>query len=147
MNANLPRWIASSLYDYFDTNKGSLLLTRQEDIHTESDVERNQIILREVDPKFKQQGSFVTYELTLNVLVVTVKNENDLYQHDRNIGLTASIMDSIGIFRYGSSSVDDQSQIGCLVRQGDLRIAHFREVYVNSNVLQSTVEGFYKLIY
>lgn len=144
MNVNWPRWITASIYKHFDDNKSTLEMYAEGD-QPQREPERNRFEVRITGPDIaeKTKGHF---HLTciIDVFVISVSNEADIYDPERNIGIVANIFSTmIPVYEYG----DGDAFLACLQRIEDpIRITRFPKAAGETNPLQRTsIESTYRI--
>lgn len=150
MNPNWPRWIVASFAKHFtDTLTGNLSVY-VEGADRKTNDKSDYCELR-IDGPFGKERSKDEWELTLevNVLVTSIKDEQDAYKIHRSNGFVAAAFASmISILRLGTGIQDDEGIEGCLILRSEQRealiISNFGQVENEVRVMQSTVEGHYK---
>lgn len=131
-------WIKSSLAVLFRTAVDGTLFVLEEEFLTDPATPR--VELRVNGPCYTDhtQGE-TSIEFDISLLILTVKNPNDLYAHDRIVGLVArAISQTINIQGSGN-------YFGCAQQQGDVRIIPWGEIDKAPGILQTTVESAYKI--
>lgn len=152
MNINWPRWIRTTCILHFKNiiEPGLLLHIEGTDRRTVGEQSYTEFRLdgpfaNEINP------DYWLLDIEINVLIVTIRNDEDIYQHDRNVGLAATAFTKgIPVFKYGDGEDDDPfAQLGCLILQSGKRekivISHFGQVADDTRMIQSTVEAHYRL--
>lgn len=154
MNPNWARWVFASVSTYFDANRQGLALY----------IEGTDKLGRRTDKdylEFSLNGPYITelsagfWELLfdVNVLVCSLKDAQDTHRIFNNVGIVTTMFAmQIPIYKLGRNSPDpdDQSLIDCALletegRNGGVLINHFGQFDPTLPVVQSTVEGSYKL--
>lgn len=153
MNANWTRWIHASLLVYVKTELDRLNVP----VHFEGETgERLEAELDWVDfrwngPEAKEVSrSYWEIDVVLNFVITSTTSRTDTYTHKKFVGLVQSILkNSINVYKYGDTDVDDQSLFGCL----QLKISNKQTISTNYfgrfadpiDLEQSTVEAEYCL--
>lgn len=153
MNSNWARWIFASISKHFDDGKGSY------DMYIEGQ-HRNTRVLKDffelrIDGPNICEVSKNYYEIIMevNCLVSSHMDDTDYHRIHRTTGYVAALYTDIPVYKYGTGPDDDQSFLGCLVlindifgRKGNrLVISNFGIVEPGSDLLQSTIEGHYRM--
>jgi hypothetical protein len=145
MITNISRWMVASINKHFDANKGSLNLYVGDDHRNLTDDE-DYLELRIDGPYLKQcHKDYWQINLVINVLIVSVINDDDIYRIHNSVGTVIAAMTDIPIYKYG----DDNSFIGCIILQQKgneyIQVKHFGQLQPDVKVLQCTVEGQYQM--
>jgi len=141
---DFPRWIAASIADHFETE--AICKTY---IETDcKDIEKyNQYLEARIDGPYKNTPSKGYHILTcpVNILVSTNKVTTDVYALHRLLGKVFNAFTTIPIYRYGTSSGDDDSKIGCmdLMTEEQLILSYLGKV--ENEMYQGFVQGKYKM--
>lgn len=136
MREHWPRWIKSSLCVYFKAKvDGTSFILEEEQVTTTPRVE-----LRVEGPRYQDHTATDTeIEFDISLLVLTVRSNTDIYNHDRLVGAVAKAM-STSIIMTG-----DGNYFGCAQRDGDIRIIPWGELDKAPEILQTTIEATYKI--
>lgn len=153
INPNWARWVKSSAVKWFaDRVASNTLGFFMEGQDRRTMENRTYVEFRADGPNIKEVSKdYWHLDLVINILVVTIRNNADLYEHDRNVGLVAQTFTSgIPVWCYGDTTADNPAvQLGCLLLQADQRdrvvISNYGQVKNDSRMIQSTVEGHYRL--
>ena len=153
MDKNIPRWIKSSVVKWFsDQFSNNDLYFYLEGCDRRTDTKRQYVEFRLDGPYSRELShNYWEFAIDIDILIVTIRNETDIYEHDRGIGLVcAAFVPGIPVWKYGDTSDDDPTvQVGCLrvipKDQGRIVVTNFGQVRNDSRLLQSTVEAYYKL--
>lgn len=151
MDRNIPRWIKSSVVKWFSDQLSNDVYFHLEGCDRRTDDRRQYVEFRLDGPYSRElSNNYWEFDIEINILVVTVRNQTDIYEHDRSIGLVCSaFVPGIPVWKYGDTSDDDPTvQVGCLrvIPKNELiRVTNFGQVRNDSRLLQSTVEASYKL--
>lgn len=151
INKNWPKWIFASITKHFDDNKDGLTLF-VEGQHRNDPKTKEVLELRFDGPTITEvDKNIYNLIIEINVLVQVVKSDVDLHKIHRNVGIAAAAFtDVIHIYKYGSESGDDQSEVGCLIlisnarNRSKIKINHYGEIAPAIGILQATAEGQYK---
>lgn len=148
-NINWPRWIHASFAKHFDSKKGVYHLFIEGQERNTSGLE--QWAEFRIDGPFTIEWSknYFHLDVEINILMMTLYDELDLYKHQRIIGqFYGAFEPCIPMFKFGTGPDDDQSQFAIM------KIRHaFRERIVQSNfgdiqsdvrMTQNTLEGHYR---
>lgn len=147
---HLPRWIAASLQVHFNTLIAGITVFNEESERTTYD-NADWVEVRFDGPHTtKQQQDCFKVEVDVNLLISTSKDETDIHQHSRNIGLARKAMTQcISVFRYGDGPDDNDEQIGILSLRQDLdrrlRVNRWGEVDKDLRLIQASVDGTYQM--
>jgi len=156
LRLNIVRWIIASARKYFHTfsrypmfyeHTGPKTLTlpngRPITEYTEFRLDgpyTQQITKRETH-----------YEIEINVLCVTTVDQGNADKIEDVLGSIHSIFSkgNFPVLRYGDSSIDDESHIGCMLLRTDkreeVRVSRFGQANPDTRVLQASVEGHYQM--
>lgn len=144
IDQNWARWIKASCAKHFDGLRQTLPLyidgMDRDTAHLKNFGE-----FRMDGPRIEEQ-SMNEYKLivTLNVLVQHTQDESDLYRFERNMGIFQAAFSSvIDVYRYGTGVVDDQSYLGCLLRDNPIKFNNFGVTDANTRLQQGTLEARY----
>ena len=153
-NKNWNRWIFASISRHFTdelTGTAPLFIEGQfRDLATTTDF----FELRIDGPKFQEASKdCYIFDVDVNILIQSAQNDTNYHTIHQNVGIVASAFKDIKVLRKGTIDVeDDDTFLGCLQLRQNRRtrdlvdITHFGQVDKNKNLMQSTVEGHYKLI-
>lgn len=148
---HLPRWLWASFTKAFDSLKGDLPLYIEG--HDRTLRPENSLEFRMDGPYIQQPSKdYYIVEVEVNVLVSTIKNEQDSHKMAKNIGVAVTMFQpQITIYQYGDGVDDNRTTVvGCMSLQTGGRdaiiVSNFGLVQGTNNLMQSTVEGHYKMI-
>lgn len=152
-NANWDRWIFASISKHFvDT----LAATAEVFIEGQKRGTRKMEQWFEVrvdGPNYTEitKGEFKIY-VEINILCACIVKDTSIHNIRTLAGKAASEMDtSIFVYKYGTGVEDDDSLLGCLTIVSDSRgkeriqTSHFGQIGPNTELIQATVEGHYKM--
>jgi len=145
---NWTKWIKASCAKYFNDTLNSSLPMFVEGDDRPNVGSRTRCELRLDGPIITQQNpTYWILETVIDILVVTIRNNTDIYEHDANVGLVVSAFkDGITVYKYGD---DPFAEVGCLwlaPQNGkDIIVSNFGQIANDTKVMQSTVEGHYLL--
>lgn len=150
MNPDWPRWIAASINQNFDNKKQNLFLYIEGQDRPKK--EPGQMLELRVDGPYISQPTinWCIIDLEINVVVKTMKDEKDLYNIERNIGIAmAAFSDPINVLKYGTGPNDDNTtSVMCLqLKTKDrekLIVSRFGIIDPTNRLMQATVEGHYE---
>lgn len=144
IDPNWARWIKASCAKHFDAaRQGVTLYIDGMDRDTRN--LKNFAEFRLDGPRTEGE-SLNEYKLTviINVLIQHTMNEADLYGFERRMGIFhAAFTDAIDVYRYGNGVVDDQSYLGCLIRDNVIKFNNFGVTDATVRVQQGTLEARY----
>jgi hypothetical protein len=151
MNPNWPRWIKASCAKHFQDRLNPLHLFI-EGSNRDTAGKRTYAEFR-LDGPYSSEISknYWQLDIDINILVVTIRDDHDNYEHERNVGIVASAFTrGIVIWKYGNSPGDDPlEKLGCLQMNPDrkdlIEIGNFGQVANDARMIQSTVESHYRL--
>lgn len=153
MDSNLPRWIYSSMAKHFSTVASGLSLNYHVtgvDEPLPSDFQNDSSIFRMDGPvAYQSAGREEWYKVEIMILLtdivqLTGDNAYDIYRWAG--AFQASMLnDALQVFKYGSGVGDDQSLIGCLTPDPDLknnvRVFSYGQLDKDLRILQVSVNG------
>lgn len=149
MNRNWLRWIKSSTAKhFFDRLKTNNLFCFIEGSDRRTATHQQYAEFRIDGPYAKEiNANYWQLDVEINLLVVTNRDDQDLYGHERGVGFVCeTFTPGIPVWKYGDSPTD---LLGCLKLIPDNRekiiVSNFGQVNVDSRMLQSTVEAHYRL--
>lgn len=151
MNPNWDRWIFASICKFF-TDRADGLIMYVEGTEHPAPTEASYVEIRTTGPITKQltSNSF-KLDVIINALINVLGEHGDNHLIYRITGKIASIFQScIPVFKFGDTADDNPTiQIGVLqlTPNGgrDIETSHFGQVAPDVKLLQSTVEGAYKI--
>jgi hypothetical protein len=152
VNGNIVRWVYASGAKHFS----AIAARKGIPIYIEGDNRNTHDLSEYVE--FRMDGPLIQipakgerYEFfDINVLASITQGRN-LYRPQEVVGAIASGMTlTIPIYKLGDESQDDGSKIGCLKFRRELdqniEINQFGIVRPDTNIIQHTVEGHYRLV-
>lgn len=142
MNVDWPRWIKASIVKHFLPFFGdrNLLVDGERRLAMQPN-DRYELHFDGPDVSIKTLHEY-QLGIMVNLLIVSVSNENDIYKLDRMKGTGLSpFTRSIAVKRYGSGANDDQTQIGCLTLKSDLNVRDFG--YKNDTIYHVAIDAYY----
>lgn len=146
MSDHWPRWIKASCMKHFDSLRQTIPLYMD-------GMDRDTARLRDF-AEFRMDGprtigqsmNEVMLIVTINILVQHTMNDNDAYGFERLMGVFRSAFtEAIDAYRYGTGPADDQSYLGCLIRQNEIKYSNFGIVDATTRAQQGTLEAKYVL--
>lgn len=143
MNVRLNRWITASIAKYLTDNLNGILVYIQND-KRQTETVAIWVEIRIRGPEYTEFGNAIDLTLGLNVLVNVVPDGSNSYTMQDYTGIVGALFSNIPIFRYGLDVQSDATQIGCLQLDGKVKIRDYGRPDVQTNLLQSTVEGNFK---
>jgi len=152
INPNWSRWIFASAIKHFNAHKGDLFLYVEGE-HRDTDTENNIMELRVDGPYSTElvQDYFRLY-VEINVLIQTVVQGVNLYQHRTNIGVVeAAFTKSMLLYKLGGETGDTGDLVTCLRLESDQRgkqrvqTSDFGIIRPHTELQQATVEGHYEI--
>lgn len=141
MDEKLTRWIWASITKFIDSKRQSIqLILEGDDVLIQN---KDSFTLRINGPIYTEPSKdYFVIDVGINVLVTSIKDEADAHKVFRLCGIISRAYENqISVYKYG----DDNSFVGCLIRQDKIIITQFGAVEASTNVLQSTVESEYKM--
>jgi len=152
MNANLPRWLMSSLAKHFKTVADTIPLNYY--VEGIDDVEitdfQTDSALFKMDGPVVHQGSAIDewYDIELIILLTDiVQSGENPYEIYRWAGIFESslINDALSIFRFGTGVEDDGTLIGCLTPdtrlRNNVRVVNYGQTDKDLHIRQMSVNG------
>lgn len=152
MNVNLPRWMFSSMAEYFRTLTPAGVAYFVEGVDEEEalNFQADSMLFRMDGPvAFQSSGSEEWYKVEIQLLfsdivATTLDNAYDVYTW-AGIIQGAMLNNSLPIYRYGSGVEDDQTLIGCLEPDtsvtNNVRVASYGMIDKDQRVKQVSVNG------
>lgn len=151
INSNWNRWIFASASKYFkDTlaSTGTPFIIEGAQVKTDGDAYE----FRLSGPLWKQRTSTQWHgSIVINILVRATQSQKDFHKIYKMVGpVEGTFVQTIPVIKYGITNDDDNTTvIGCLQLEstptGDVKTIHFGQVVPSLALIQSTVEGNYKL--
>lgn len=150
IHQNWVRWCYASINKHFDSMKSSYALYIEGDDRTlQSEAEFAE--LRIDGPFIETPQKFLYYlDVEINVLCQTHLDPRRHYSAQVMVGVFArAFKNTISVYRYGDGPLDDGSLLGCFHLQRNRRekvdVSYFGIIKNNVRILQTTVEGHYRL--
>lgn len=152
MNVNLPRWMFSSMAEYFRTLTPAGVTYFVEGVDEEEalNFQADSMLFRMDGPiAYQSSGGEEWYKVEIQLLfsdIVETTNDNayDVYTW-AGIIQGAMLNNSLPIYRYGSGVEDDDSLIGCLEPDtsvvNNIRVASYGMIDKDQRVKQVSVNG------
>lgn len=141
---HFPRWIAASVAYHFESQ-----VECKTYLETDcKDVERySQYLEVRIDGPYLTTVSKGYHKLVcpVNILASVKKDVEDVYAIHRLLGKVFNLFTTIPILRYGTSSDDDDSQIGCLVLDSEEQLILSYLGKVENELFQGFVQGKYQM--
>lgn len=143
-NSDLIKWIRASVAEHFRTVVTPLgvSIEGQKKLTDQSDW----CEIRVNGPTFTDFGVGTIVKVVINALVMTVRDESNLYAEDINVGKVVSGFSNINTFKYGNTLSDDKSFIDCLNLNSPIVVTRFGQIDPDLNVYQTTIEAEFKMI-
>lgn len=144
------RWCYESINKHFDDLKGEYNLYIEGDERTTQD-DAEFAELRIDGPFIMTPQKYLHYlDVEINILCQTHVDSKNHYRAQVMVGWFArAFRNLISVYKYGDGSLDDGSLLGCfhLQRNRDEKIdvGHFGIIRSDTKILQSTIEGHYRL--
>jgi hypothetical protein len=149
MHPDWVRWCYSSINKFFDTKKSSYDLYIEGDIRTQQD-EAEFAELR-IDGPFisNPQKGLYYLDVEINILCQTHLDPRRFYTAQVMVGtFTSAFTNQIPVYKYGDGPLDDNSLLGCfhlIGRNQGVDVGYFGIVRSDTKIVQTTVEGHYRL--
>lgn len=136
---NLPRWIFASICNHFENARGNIpMFIEGQTVNTPVSYPEY-FELRIDGPHFKAHSkNEYTVTSDINILCSAII-DSDSHRIQRLAGSIVSFCTTIGIFRYGNGSDDDESQIDCMQPDEDIKVLHFGQIQTAVPLLQAAV--------
>lgn len=148
MNSNWCRWIKASCIKHFSDSLSSYIPLFVEGTDRRTESEQSYCEFRIDGPHASELSrDFWELDIVINILVVTIRTDGNIYQHETNVGVVFdAFINGITVKRYGPDSmIDDQSILGCLNKREKIIVSNFGQVQNDMRMIQSTVEARYRL--
>jgi hypothetical protein len=148
---NWPRWIFASVSKHFQDRRGTLTFYI-EGQERDSPMPTDLLEFR-MDGPYETEISKNYWDLYIEVsiLIQAMKDDKDYHRIHRYCGLVAQAFTSIPVYKYGDGVDDDQTLLGCLNlvqnvgKHERIQINHFGQIEKDTPLLQSSVEGHYRM--
>jgi hypothetical protein len=147
MNKNWNRWIFASVNKYFNDNKGDVAIIHLQGTARNFDDNGERAELRQsgVEYTFITKGEFRA-DFAVSILISVPLGQGDSHRIQRLTGHFAEKASmKIEIKKYGNTTDDDNSLLGCLRLNGKIDINDYGQVASDLRITQSTVEASYEL--
>lgn len=158
MNPNMVRWITASCRSHFNDRKMDIPLffpnVGSKRLQDELGKPISLYAEFRVDGPYyqKMNAKEERYDVDLNVLCQAGINTGDSERILYALGIfSAAFTDVIPVFRFGrdTDGVDDQSLIGCLIRNDEkneaVRVSQFGQANPDTQLAQASVDGSYRM--
>lgn len=152
MNHNWPRWLRASSAQWFKAKILPTLPFFLEGGDRRTEELREYVEFRLDGPYAKELNKgFWQLDVEINVLVVTSRDDSDVYEHDRNVGSAcAAFTKGVPIWKLGDGEDDDPLELlGCMVLipldKERIIVSNFGQIAPDTRMMQSTVEAHYRL--
>lgn len=146
LNANWPIWIASSVSEYINNNRGSTpLFVEGQERDTEDLKDFYELRVNGPDSVEVQKDVWNLY-FEVNIIVQSIVDGLDLYRHRRLEGAIASKLTNIPIYDYDTDELIECAKI-LQDRKGRdlLEINNFGQIDPEKRIIQSCIEAHYML--
>jgi len=156
IDANLPRWIMSSLAVYFKDVADDISLT----FYVEGVDERSIDTMEEEHAELRVDGPFLReisnsywrVHVDVNIMLtdyMSMSTENAYTINNWGGAFLVAMMDPIPIYRLGTGASDDGSLIGCLTQRTGfsepVRLIHFGQISREDRIRQAVVDGRFEM--
>jgi hypothetical protein len=153
MNANLPRWMFSSMAKHFSGVAATKSLNYYVEGVDEPETQdfQNDTSLFKMDGPVAHQGSkgVEWYSVEIMILltdIIQLTNDNAYSIYEWAGAFQASMLnDALQVFRYGTGGEDDQTLIGCLEPdprvKNNVRVVPYGQVDKDLRVKQVSING------
>ena len=156
LNRNWIRWVKASVNWHFTNLQKDVVAAAQRiPLYIEGDErDTNDLAdfaeLRMDGPNIRQVQKDLYYlESEINVLIQSHLDPKDLYKVERSIGIFSLGFVMIDIFKFGDGVQDDGRHLGCMkllkTLDEDIEVANFGIIRQDTRLMQSTIEGHYRL--
>lgn len=151
----MHRWIASSVMVMLKGvigryNTGKIVLLQENDV-TDDIIRKNpELIVVHFDGPNRIVGSNknIKYYLTLNLAVTTHNQKNDLFAHERTLGVAAECFPScLLVYRYGDGPLDNNNEVGLLQQITDPNTFGHGSPGADFPLYQSSISARYRMDY
>ena len=153
MNINWTRWINASINQHFVdqsnivhvsdyNNEVDIIPLVVEDQNIDTTDYKDWAELRIEGPIYTQatKGEW-EINAVVNILLLSTINDLDLYRPKKFQGIIQNAFVNMMLYEYG----DGGSELGCFELQGSVVTKNFGQVEPSVKILQSSVEGAYKI--
>ena len=154
MNANLPRWLLSSMADHFSTiaatQTGLNYYVEAVDEPEVRDFQTDSALFKLTGPVVHQgSGGVEWYSLEMIILltdIIQLRNDNAYSIQNWAGAFQASMInDALSIYRRGDGVEDDDSLIGCLEPdpsvRNNVRVVSYGQVDKDLRIKQCSING------
>jgi hypothetical protein len=157
-NRNWVRWTIQSIAQHFRTVLGSDLFLYLEGDSRDTEGRENYCELRITGPDINQMSpNLFKLTVTIDVLVVNIKSDKNIFLFDGNIGLvTTAFTNAIRVFKYGTGTEDSPDannplELGCLKLLPDpsreeVQVTRFGQRKPNMRLQEATIEAGYEML-
>jgi len=154
-NPNWPRWIFATVSKHF-TDAGTvagfpLFIEGQ---HRATRKLKDFFELRMDGPTLREvsKGCWIL-RVEINILVQSTMDDTNYHRIHQSVGVAAAAFEkAISVFKFGNNPQDDQTFVGCLQllqsreTRDYIEINHFGQIDPQTKLVQSSVEGHYKMV-
>lgn len=143
MNEKWIIWILASIFDHFKDNANQLIIPTQEQPPS---LNPNRFELMFIGPDFDLLTITETRAtITLNLLCISNQDPNNIYFHYRWLGKgIAKFSKCIPVYKYATN--DDNSLIGNLLLDTDLKLTNILPIDPVSRQQRGTIEAQYSML-
>ncbi len=151
MDPNLPRWMEASCRAWFDALRQGIPLYFEHTGLRPVQDDKSYAEFRFDGPYSVSPSKGTTHHYAeINILCTTYVDRADADTISRLTGVFHSAFrNCIPVYRYGDGPYDDQTYVGAMMisdeRGEKVRTSYFGQVNPDTNVIQATVEGHYKM--
>lgn len=152
LDCNIDRWVFASISKHFDDRKGNNKL-HIEGMQRDTRTTQAFLELRVDGPQYTEvnKGLWKVY-VEINILCQCNKDLKNFHKMRQLSGEAVAMFENcIIIYKYGDSTVDDQSVIGAMKRldneasRNNLQVSHFGQVDPVNQLEQATIEAHYSM--
>lgn len=154
LRQQIPRWINASIMDFIKTvvarfNTGKIEILLEADWTIDKIRHHPELFVVSFDgPSFHQIGKTLRYNHNYTLSVSTHRKQNDMYAHERTVGVAVECFPScLPIYRYGDGPLDDGNQLGVLQQVSNPKTFGHGVISTDTPVYQSSVSAQYRMDY
>lgn len=154
-DTRLPRWVNASIATHFSTLVNGELFQYTEGEERETEDQHDYFELR-LDGPYINEVSKGLYQVdcTINALVCSIKNDENIYTLDDNIGIVLKgFTKAIQVFQLNATTAVDGDGDplppifeGCLVLQTPVGVTRFGQIRSDERLMQAQVEASYRML-
>lgn len=149
INENWIRWVRASCKVHFESKKQSEVLYHEATDHDVLKQIQKYGELRVDGPRFIPLNGFTRLEVIINLLITSMRDDNDLYKFDRTAGIfSAAFTESLSVYKFGDGPQDNATSfLGCLTLapNSPVKFNYFGIIDPTVRLEQGSLEGRYYL--